>query len=85
MPLDTERLQKSIRRVKKFLKKAPKNPAPQQIHDVRIATRRLEAALDTLRINKKGAKKKLERDLRRIRKRCGKLRTWMCSPRTPCR
>ena len=75
MPLDTERLQKSIRRVKKFLKRRPKRPTPDQIHDVRTVTRRLEAALDTLEIKKKFAKKKrVQQELRRIRKRCGKLR-----------
>jgi CHAD domain-containing protein len=74
MALDADRVEKSIRRVDRFLKKAPKNPTPEQIHDVRTSTRRLEAALDTLKIGKRGLKKRLERELRRIRKRCGKLR-----------
>lgn len=74
MPLDTEQVQKSIRRVDKFVKKASGNPTPDKIHDVRTSTRRLESALDTLQIKKKGLKKRLQRDLQKIRKRCGKLR-----------
>ena len=74
MALDTERLQKSIRQVSKFLKKAPKNSTPEKIHDVRTSTRRLESALDTVEIGKRGLKKRLQKELRRVRKRCGKLR-----------
>jgi CHAD domain-containing protein len=75
MPVDTERLRKSIRKVRNFLKTPPKNPTPDQIHEVRTGTRRLEAALDTLHIKKKRAtKKSLQRELERIRERCGKLR-----------
>lgn len=74
MALDTERLQKSIRRVSKFLKKAPKNSTPETIHDVRTSTRRLESALDTVEIGKRSLKKRLQKELRRVRKRCGKLR-----------
>jgi CHAD domain-containing protein len=74
MLVDTQRIQKSIRRVSKFLKKKPKVPAPQKIHDVRTSSRRLETALETLQITKKSLKKRLQRELRRLRKRCGKLR-----------
>jgi CHAD domain-containing protein len=72
MPLDTKRIDKSIKRVRKFLKKAPKNPTPEKIHDVRTSTRRLESTLNTLKLGKSG--KRLLRDLPEIRKRCGKVR-----------
>ncbi len=72
MPLDTKRIDKSIKRVSKFLKKAPKNPTPEKIHDVRTSTRRLESTLNTLKMGKTG--KRLLRDLPDIRKRCGKVR-----------
>ena len=42
MALDTHRIQKAIRRLDKFPKKAPKNPAPDKVHKVRTSIRRIE-------------------------------------------
>jgi CHAD domain-containing protein len=74
MAIDTARLEKSVNRLDKFLRKAPKNPTPKKIHDVRTSTRKLESALESLTIRNKAAKKRLLRDLPAIRKRCGKVR-----------
>jgi CHAD domain-containing protein len=74
MSLDLDRVHKSMSRIDKFAQKAPKNPTPDKIHKVRTSARRLESALDTLRIGNKKTRKKLARELREIRKRCGKLR-----------
>ena len=74
MAIDIARLEKSVSRLDKFLKKAPKNPTPNKIHDVRTSTRKLESALESLTIRNKAAKKRLLRDLPVIRKRCGKVR-----------
>jgi CHAD domain-containing protein len=63
---------KSIKRVRKFLKKRPKNPSPEKVHDVRTSTRRLESILDLLTIGK--PKKHLLKDLPALHKRCGKVR-----------
>lgn len=52
MPLDSKRIQKSIKRVSKFLKKPPKNPSPEEVHDVRTSTRGLESTLKLLTISK---------------------------------
>jgi CHAD domain-containing protein len=74
MAIDIARLEQSVSRLDKFLKKAPKNPTPKKIHDVRTSTRKLESALESLTIRNKAAKKRLLRDLPVIRKRCGKVR-----------
>ena len=74
MAIDIARLEESVRRLDKFLKKAPKNPTPKKIHDVRTSTRKLESALESLTIRNKAAKKRLLRDLPAIRKSCGKVR-----------
>ena len=74
MPLDTARIQKSIKRLDKFLKKTPRDPSPDKIHNVRTSSRRLESALETLTAPKKRLRRRLQRELATIRKRCGKLR-----------
>jgi CHAD domain-containing protein len=74
MLLNVERVQKSITRLRKFLKKQPGNPSPETIHDVRTSTRRLESSLEALEIGKNKLKKRLERNLSVLRKRLGKVR-----------
>jgi CHAD domain-containing protein len=74
MPLDVDRSQKSVRRVRKFLAKAPKNPAPEKIHDLRTSARRLEATVEALGLDSKRREKRLLRDLAQVRKRAGKVR-----------
>lgn len=72
MSLDLDRLHKSIKRVDKFLKQSPKHPAPEKIHHVRTGTRRIESALDTLKLGKR--RKRLKRQLSGLRRHCGKVR-----------
>jgi CHAD domain-containing protein len=42
MPLDPKRVQKLVRELRKFLKKVPKRPSIEDIHDLRTNTRRFE-------------------------------------------
>jgi CHAD domain-containing protein len=74
MSLDIDRIQKSIRRVRKFLAKAPKNPTPEKVHDLRTSARRLEAAVEAFGVGSKQREKRLLRDLGEVRKRAGKVR-----------
>jgi CHAD domain-containing protein len=74
MLLKTDRVQKSIGRLRKFLKKNAKHPEPEKIHDVRTSARRLEASLETMDVGKKKLKKRLRRDVSALRKRLGKVR-----------
>jgi CHAD domain-containing protein len=91
MLLKTERVQKSIKRLRKYFKKNPKSPTPEKIHDLRTSARRLESSLESMDIGKKKLKKRIERDLSVVRKRLGKVRdmdvltahAMSVSPKTP--
>ena len=74
MPLDVDRIEKSVRRVTKFLAKAPRDPTPKTIHDLRTSARRLEAAVEAFGVGSKRREKRLLRDLGEVRKRAGKVR-----------
>src|SRR5262245_11004491 len=74
MPFDIERIQKSTRRVRKFLQKNSRRPSSNAIHNLRTSTRSLETTFTTLRLNSKKNVKRLLRRLAGIRKRAGKVR-----------
>jgi CHAD domain-containing protein len=48
MPLDAERIQENVQKLRKFLKKGFKRPSPEHIHRLRTQTRRFESARDAL-------------------------------------
>ena len=74
MSLNPDRIQKSVRELRKLIKKAPKRPTPDEVHDLRTHTRRLEAAVEALGLDSKRNERRLLRDLARVRKRAGKVR-----------
>jgi len=74
MSFDIERIQKSTRRVRKFVRKNSKRPSSNAIHNLRTSTRSLETTLTTLRLNSKKTGKRLLRGLADLRKRAGKVR-----------
>ena len=74
MSLDIDRIQKSSHTVEKFLRKNPRKPSSNAIHDLRTSMRSLETAFETLGLDKKTRVKRLLRDLGSVRKRAGKIR-----------
>lgn len=74
MSLDSKRIQKPIRKLRKFFKKAPKRPSSEQIHDLRTSSRRFEAEVDAFGLSSKGNERSLLPDLEVVRKRAGKIR-----------
>jgi CHAD domain-containing protein len=74
MLLKTKRIDKSIARLRKFLKKNPKRPAPETIHKIRTSARRVESSLDAMDVGKKKLHKHLVRSLSTLQKRLGKVR-----------
>jgi CHAD domain-containing protein len=74
MALDTKRIRKPPQKLRKLLKKMPKQPTPKDVHDLRTNTRRLEATLAALSLDSKGRGRRLLRDLARVRRRAGKVR-----------
>jgi CHAD domain-containing protein len=74
MALDIKRIEKSMRKLRKLVRKAPKRPTPDNIHDLRTYTRRFEAAAGALNLGSRRNERRLLRDLARARKRAGKIR-----------
>jgi len=74
MPVDVDRIQKSVRKIRKFVKKAPTQPTPEQVHDLRTNTRKLESALHALSLDSNGDEQRLLKSVKRIRRRAGKIR-----------
>src|SRR5262245_37020494 len=74
MSFDIERIQKSTRRVRKFLQKNSKRPSSDAIHNLRTSTRSLETTFTTFRLDSKKSVKRLLRGLTDVRKRAGKVR-----------
>jgi CHAD domain-containing protein len=74
MMLEIGPVKKNIRKLRKLLKKAPRRPNPDEIHDLRTQIRRFEAVLEALDVNSKHNERRLLRRLGRIRKCAGKVR-----------
>lgn len=74
MSFNLQKIQQSTRRVKKFLRKHPKQPSANAIHNLRTGTRSLETTFTTLGIAGNAKVRRLLRELRDVRKRAGKVR-----------
>ncbi len=74
MAFDLDRIQKDIRELREFLKRAPKQPTPEQIHSLRTHTRRFEASLQALSIDSMPNERQLLRNLAKLFVRAGKVR-----------
>ena len=74
MAIDYERIQKSIRKLKKFVKQSPKQPSPEEIHTLRTNGRKLEAMLSALALDSQRNERRLLQAVRKVRKRAGKVR-----------
>jgi CHAD domain-containing protein len=74
MALDENTVQKPVRKLRKLLKKNPRQPTPDNVHDLRTNTRRLEAALSALSLDSRREEQRWLKDLARVRKRAGKVR-----------
>jgi CHAD domain-containing protein len=53
MPLDQDKLEGSFRKLRNSLKNVPKQPSPEEVHDLRTRTRRLESTLHALMLDQK--------------------------------
>src|SRR5437879_3214065 len=74
MSLDPNRIQKTVRKLRKLVKKSPKRPTPDQVHDLRTHARRFEATADALHLDSRRNERRLLLILSRLRKRAGKVR-----------
>lgn len=74
MSFDIQRIQRSTRRVTKFLRKNSRRPSSEAIHDLRTDLRRLETAFLSLGLDAKKNIKRMLRDFGKVRKCAGKVR-----------
>lgn len=74
MAFDLGRVEKDIRKLRRFLKHAPKHTTPKKVHSLRTATRRFEAATQVLALESNANERRLLRKLAKLRKRAGKVR-----------
>lgn len=74
MALDPEKLEKPFIKLSKSFKKIPKNPTPEQVHDIRTRIRRVESALHALLLDRKNTGKQVLKAVTPVRKRAGKVR-----------
>jgi CHAD domain-containing protein len=74
MSVNLDRIHKPVRKLRKFLKKTPKRPTPDEIHSLRTNARRFETTIDAFGLASRRNERRLLRDLAELRKRAGKLR-----------
>lgn len=74
MPLQVNRVQKPVRKIRKLLKKMSAIPNPEEIHDFRTSSRRVESTLQVLPLASGRSGRRTSKALSRLRKRAGKVR-----------
>lgn len=74
MALDSKTVQKPFRRLRKILKKFPDPPGPEDVHDVRTHTRKIEALVGALQLDDRKSGSNLVKSLKPIRKAAGDVR-----------
>lgn len=74
MALDPKKLNKPFTQLRKTLKKFPRKPSPDDVHDVRTRTRKVEATLKALQMDRKQKGQHVLDAVTPVRKRAGKVR-----------
>ena len=74
MSLDVKELTKPIRKLRKSLKKASRKPSPDQVHDIRTQSRRLEASIAAFRLDQEPIGRRVLEAITPIRKKAGTVR-----------
>jgi CHAD domain-containing protein len=74
MGLDAEQVHKPVRKIRKLLKKLPKEPTPEQVHQLRTNSRRLQATLASLSLDLSRRETRLLKHVNAVRKKAGKVR-----------
>src|SRR5204863_8259295 len=74
MSLNTNRIEKDVRKLRNLVKKLPRNPTPAEIHRLRTRVRRFEIELQASGLDAQLKEKWLRKQLARIRRRAGKVR-----------
>ena len=74
MPVDTDRVQKPVRKIRKLLRKMANSPSADEVHDLRTNSRRIEATLHALSLDSGRPGRQVVKQISKLRKRAGKVR-----------
>lgn len=74
MPLNANQTEKPLRKIRKLLKKMPAVPTPEDVHDFRTNSRRIEALLAAFSLDSKKNEQRILKRLSRLRKGAGRVR-----------
>lgn len=74
MGFDIGRVQKDIRKLRRFLKHSPKHAAPEEVHSLRTTMRRFEAAMQVMALDSDANERRILRNLAKLHRRTGKVR-----------
>ncbi len=74
MPVDYQRSQKLFAKLNRLLTRVKARPQPENVHQLRTTTRRVEALLKAMPADGERGQRKLLRQLKRLRRRAGNLR-----------
>ena len=72
--LQPDEVEKPILKLRKQLNKFPRSPAPEDVHSLRTHTRRLEATMTALGLNREKESRRLLKLMTPVRKAAGKVR-----------
>lgn len=73
MAFDVSRVRRSLRKLETLLRKTSRRLRPEQVHDLRTRTRRCEAVVGALALDRRNERRLLS-GLAKVRKRAGKVR-----------
>jgi CHAD domain-containing protein len=74
MAIDENRILKSIRKLEKFARKAPKQPPPEKIHLLRTNARKVETSIEALALDRRKNERRLIKEIKKVHRRAGKIR-----------
>jgi CHAD domain-containing protein len=74
MPIELDRLEKPLRKLRRSLKHWPANPSIEMVHELRTQTRRLEAILNSFMLEQQPEMRRLLKAMKPIRKAAGAVR-----------
>jgi CHAD domain-containing protein len=74
MALDVNKIQKPMRKIRKLLNEASDPPTPDEVHDLRTASRKLETSVQAMSLDSRRNEKRVLKRMGRLRKRAGKVR-----------
>lgn len=74
MPLDPKKLEKSFIKLRKLVRKMPRDATQDEVHDIRTNTRRIEATLQALQLDGRREGRRVLRAVKPMRKKAGNVR-----------